>query len=65
MVKGLAIFQEWFKGFEDHDVLIGGTAATSKKKATPRSGLACAGFRSRKTTTFRTCWNCFRVCPTG
>lgn len=28
MVKGLAIFQEWFKGFEDQYVLIGGTAAT-------------------------------------
>lgn len=28
MVKGLAVFQEWCKGFEDHDVLIGGTAAT-------------------------------------
>lgn len=28
MVKGLAIFQEWFKGLEDQYVLIGGTAAT-------------------------------------
>ncbi len=28
MVKGLAVFQEWFKGFEDQYVLIGGTAAT-------------------------------------
>ena len=27
MVRGLAIFQAWFKGFEDHYVLIGGTAA--------------------------------------
>ena len=27
MVRGLAIFQEWFKGFEDQYVLIGGTAA--------------------------------------
>lgn len=28
MVRGLAIFQEWFKGFEDQYVLIGGTAAS-------------------------------------
>ncbi len=28
MVKGLAIFQEWFIGFEDQYVLIGGTAAS-------------------------------------
>lgn len=28
MVKGLAMFQEWFSGFEDQYVLIGGTAAT-------------------------------------
>lgn len=28
MVKGLAIFQAWFKGFEDQYVLIGGTAAS-------------------------------------
>lgn len=27
MVTGLSIFQEWFKDFEDHYVLIGGTAA--------------------------------------
>lgn len=27
MVKGLAVFQKWFNGFEDHYVLIGGTAA--------------------------------------
>lgn len=27
MVKGLDIFQKWFKGFEDQYVLIGGTAA--------------------------------------
>lgn len=28
MVRGLAIFQEWFNGFEDQYVLIGGTAAS-------------------------------------
>lgn len=28
MVKGLAVFQQWFKDFEDHYVLIGGTAAS-------------------------------------
>lgn len=28
MVKGLSIFQEWFKGFENQYVLIGGTAAS-------------------------------------
>lgn len=28
MVRGLAIFQEWFKDFEDQYVLIGGTAAS-------------------------------------
>ncbi len=28
MVKGLAIFQEWFSGFEEQYVLIGGTAAS-------------------------------------
>ena len=28
MVKGLPIFQEWFKDFENQHVLIGGTAAT-------------------------------------
>jgi hypothetical protein len=27
MVKGLSIFQEWFEGFENQYVLIGGTAA--------------------------------------
>lgn len=27
MVRGLAVFQDWFKGFEDQYVLIGGTAA--------------------------------------
>ena len=27
MVRGLSIFQAWFKGFEDQYVLIGGTAA--------------------------------------
>ncbi len=27
MVRGLAIFQQWFKDFENHYVLIGGTAA--------------------------------------
>ena len=27
MVKGLDIFQKWFRGFEDQYVLIGGTAA--------------------------------------
>lgn len=27
MVRGLTIFQEWFKDFEDQYVLIGGTAA--------------------------------------
>jgi hypothetical protein len=27
VVRGLSIFQEWFKGFEDQYVLIGGTAA--------------------------------------
>ena len=27
MVRGLSIFQEWFKDFENHYVLIGGTAA--------------------------------------
>ena len=27
MVRGLEIFQKWFAGFEDHYVLIGGTAA--------------------------------------
>lgn len=28
MVRGLAIFQDWFKGFENQYVLIGGTAAS-------------------------------------
>ncbi len=28
MVRGLAVFQEWFKDFESHYVLIGGTAAS-------------------------------------
>ena len=28
MVKGLSIFQEWFEGFENQYVLIGGTAAS-------------------------------------
>ena len=28
MVRGLAIFQEWFKNFENQYVLIGGTAAS-------------------------------------
>ena len=28
MVRGLAVFQEWFKNFENHYVLIGGTAAS-------------------------------------
>ena len=28
MVRGLAVFQEWFKDFENHYVLIGGTAAS-------------------------------------
>ena len=28
MVKGLAVFQEWFSGFEEQYVLIGGTAAS-------------------------------------
>jgi hypothetical protein len=27
MVKGLSVFQDWFKDFEDQYVLIGGTAA--------------------------------------
>ena len=27
MVRGLAIFQDWFKGFENQYVLIGGSAA--------------------------------------
>jgi hypothetical protein len=27
MVRGLSIFQEWFKDYESHYVLIGGTAA--------------------------------------
>lgn len=27
MVRGLAIFQEWFKDFENQYILIGGTAA--------------------------------------
>lgn len=31
MVKGLSIFQEWFKDFENQYVLIGGTAAKSIK----------------------------------
>lgn len=28
MVRGLAIFQDWFKDFENQYVLIGGTAAS-------------------------------------
>ena len=28
MVRGLAVFQDWFKDFENHYVLIGGTAAS-------------------------------------
>ena len=28
MVKGLPIFQEWFKDFENQYVMIGGTAAS-------------------------------------
>ena len=27
MVKGLSVFQDWFKDFEDQYVLVGGTAA--------------------------------------
>ena len=27
MVRGLSIFQDWFKAYENHYVLIGGTAA--------------------------------------
>ena len=40
MVKGLLIFHEWFKDFENQYVLIGGTAAsiTMTKAGLPFSG---------------------------
>ncbi len=28
MVRGLEVFRDWFKGYSDQYVLIGGTAAT-------------------------------------
>lgn len=42
MVKGLDIFQKWFKGFEDQYVLIGGTASVITMAD---AGLPFRGFR--------------------
>jgi len=39
VVRGLAIFQEWFKDFENHYVLIGGTVLRQRREGLYRLAL--------------------------
>jgi hypothetical protein len=44
MVRGLSVFQAWFKDFGDHYVLIGGTAAKITMAEEGLALLAMTGF---------------------